>query len=133
LIVLFFGAADGAVVDQQSNRISIFNLLEELSAPGFPAMHTQMAIIAILDRTQDEPSEPQMSIRIVINQTELITTPIVPSFGEFTRARLVANLSGLAIPEPGMLRCELRLNDDVISTWNVPVREVAPAIPPQTA
>ena len=124
MIVVLFTVADGAVIDQQTNRLSIFNVLEEMSAPGFPAMHSQLSIIAVLQKGPNEKEDPKLNIRISLDRSELVDFPITLSFEGVERSRFVGSIAGLLLPSAGTLKFDLRHRSRSISSWRVPVREV---------
>jgi hypothetical protein len=56
----FFACAQGAVVDQRTNAISLFNLIEELQSPVFPFVIPNISLAMTFQREADEPDQPEM-------------------------------------------------------------------------
>jgi hypothetical protein len=121
---MFFCAADGTSIDRQSNRLSIFNVAEEVSAGGFPALHPQLTMVGLLARAADEPAEIELFIRVKSNTKKLLDVPLSLSFEQAMRTRFVLNLSGFVIPESGQLSFELRRANRIIGSWEIVVNQV---------
>lgn len=44
-------ACEVAVIDARTNNLSLINILQDLNAPSFPAIHPKINLAAVVDRT----------------------------------------------------------------------------------
>lgn len=131
----FFVVSESASLDVATNRLSIFHILEQISAPSFPAVHPISTMVAMVERTLDEPDEISVHARVAVNGNPLgPDVPITLAFQGHLRLRFIGNLQGIVVPEHGVLEIDLRYDDNVIGSWKVQVDLVAqPALSTQEA
>ena len=119
--------AEQCVIDGPTNRVSIFNLLEEVKSPTFPAALYLTTILTLWER---EPTEEDIDASVVIrlNDTELFRNPLRVSFQGLPRCRAIAVLGGLTLPSPGLLSIEVSGGPDLSQTWRVNVEQPPAAV-----
>jgi len=127
--LLFFACADTAIVDARNNRVSLVNLIEELNAPTFPAVHPYLNIFALLEREPNEKAKAIGKLKLSFGDQTLVSTNIDIDFQGQLRTRVVAMMQGVVFEKPGRLLIELRVGNRV-GRWVVPV---SAASPPQIA
>jgi hypothetical protein len=117
----FFVVSEGMSVDQFTNRLSVFNILEEVAIPNFPfLLHSVIAVSLWTMEDGDDDRDFQCMLRI--------TMPNVPQ-REFTsnfrtisrRHRVIQHIQGFPLNEPGMLRFEVLLNGKHAATHEVDI------------
>jgi hypothetical protein len=96
-------AAENISIDQSTRRMSIFNLLEELSAAGFPGMLPSVAVLVLLERVGIEPEKVPLRISATLNNDTLFDLPFDADFQGKLRTRGIINLQGIVLPAAGML------------------------------
>lgn len=116
--------AQGAVRDAQSNNISLFNIIQEIKAASFPIFFQRMFVVAFLEREADDPSSTQASLEIRIGANVLDDHSIDLNFGEKHKTRLVTEIVGLAIPQPGELKFTLKAGESEIGSWSISISQV---------
>jgi hypothetical protein len=143
--IVLFACAESAAVDQATQRLSIFHVLEEISSPVFPAAYPQFTMIVMASREQTEPSAFDLNLRITLSGQEqpLLDGGFQLEFQNRPRARTLAQIAGLPIPSPGVLHFSLSYEERELSAWDVLVTQVphptittqpaGPAGPPQPA
>jgi hypothetical protein len=65
--IVLFACAESAAVDQASQRLSIFHVLEEIFSPVFPAAYPQFTMIVMASREETEPSAFDLNLRITLS------------------------------------------------------------------
>lgn len=116
--------AEGIIRDAQTNTISVFNMLEDVSAPGFPLFIQKFNAFFLLERTNDEPQQINCIFRIENNGNSLMEMPVRSDFQNKLKNRLIININGLAIPNPGILRATLFHNERVLGNYEVAVNRI---------
>jgi hypothetical protein len=105
---ILFVCCESAVIDARTNSVSVFNIMEELNAVNFPIVVQRISAVLMLSRTEDEPQNLDLHIRITLSEQELYNGPVAVSFHEHLTTRVVADLIGLLIPAPGNLRIDVQ-------------------------
>jgi hypothetical protein len=122
--VLLFAVAESAAIDQGTNRLSLFNLLEEIISPAFTIVFPQLTIATISSREEVEPSLFTLSLRITLGDQQLVESSLSVDFQGRPRARTLGVMSGLMVPRPGNLRLALSEAENELSAWDVMVRHI---------
>lgn len=121
----FFVVAESLSVDQLTNRVSIFNILERIQAPTFPLVLPQLMAVSLWEEDElDKEKQYQVAIRITLGDTELEHIKQNLSFPR-RRLRTIAQIQNLAIPGPGRLEIELFLNGEHKAWHYVDVNEAS--------
>jgi len=107
----FFLVCESVSVDQRTNRISLFNVVENVNADTFPGLMTEVVAAALWRREDgDQTRDFQATLRL----TGIFDKPI-ESRSNFKlvdqRHRTFFLLQGVPVPRAGDLRFELLLND----------------------
>ncbi|MCH7700254.1 MAG: hypothetical protein IID37_01085 [Planctomycetes bacterium] len=108
----FFVVAESFSIDQLTNRVSIFNILETIQAPAFPLVLPQLMAVSLWeDDERDTERQYQVDIRITLGDTEL---EHIQQNLKFPRPRLrtIAQILNLKIPGSGRMKIELKLNGE---------------------
>jgi len=118
----YFVVVESVSIAQFSNRISLFNVIEELTPPAFPTVFPQMvAVSAWNSEAGDDQRDLQVMLRVTLsNGTQL------PDFTQNLRFpqrrhRVLSTLEGVPIPAAGQLRFEVFLNGERKASHTVDV------------
>jgi hypothetical protein len=118
--LLLLTCAETCVIDQTTQRLSLFNLLEEVQTPTFPAAIYSVAVFTLWEREAAEP-DPNAQLIVRLNNNQLLQAPLKVAFQEKLRTRTILTVHGLVMAEPGTLIVEVRAGDDIARTWRVPI------------
>jgi len=122
--VLLFTCAQSAVVDSRTNRLSLFNLLEELNATSFPCTISGLALTLVMLRTPEEPEEAFVTIQSTQEGRVLSGFSIALQFHRHLRTRVVADLNGLTAIGPGVIELSVLSPSQIImASWKVKVNQ----------
>ena len=128
-----FTCAESVVVDIETNRLSLFNLMEELGAASFPVVIFPIAFVAAFTRTPDEPDDPPLKLLIKIDDEVLFQVAPASPFRGHLRSRAIWRMASLVIPKPGVLRATLHTGELLLGKWEMTVQQVGePQLQAQT-
>lgn len=128
----FVICAQSLALDQRNNAMSLFHIIEELNIPAFPFALPYMAVVALFQRTLDEPNEPE-GIQLVLThgEQELVRQPLAASFQGRLRMRAIAEIAGMVVPGPGVINVTIEHGERQRSTWPIVVNNIArPVVQP---
>jgi hypothetical protein len=103
-------AAEGVVRDVQTNNISIYNILEGLTAEGFPFFVQRLTFFALWERAANDPEQMQGRFTVAIADKEIFTKSMTVNFQGQLKVRNIISVQGLLIPQPGQLSFSLKLD-----------------------
>lgn len=105
-------------IDATSNRVSLFNILEDHTPMGYPFMLQNLSIIALGLREAGDDEMVDRTLRIGVSGGPSFDSPVQFDFtGGTVAARCVAQIGGLALAQPGVLTVSLMRGDQVEAQW----------------
>ena len=119
-------AAKGVVRDAETGTISVYSILEQINAEGFPFFVQELALLAMWKREQDDPADIDLRVNVRNNNRVLSNEPFRVAFGEMPLNRSIVNVRGLVVHEPGEVHFEFLRDNQVIAHYSVDVRAPAP-------
>lgn len=123
---LFSICAESVVTDAINNRISIFNVIDEVNVQQFPALFTKLTALFALIREDGDPEEIDTVFVCTQAGTELGRSPISGNFDGRPRLRIVTVVQGIVIPGPGLFRAALLLGEQELGHWEFTITQVPP-------
>jgi hypothetical protein len=121
--------AEGVIRDRTTDLISAFNIQEGLMAEGFPLFIKSLTFFALLERSADDAETDVCRFTTTLNENVLNEQPINITFQGKLKTRVLVNLVGLFLPQPGNLTFTLTLSTGVITSYTVEVNAVSSATP----
>jgi len=102
-----------AIVDSRSNMMSLINIHgETINTAGFPIIFNSITFVVILVREENEPIGTYTGLLRVKNNTKvLIDSPVNFAFKNQSNSRVIIELNGLVISEPGIIQFDLHVNE----------------------
>lgn len=123
----YFLVAEGISVDRATNRLSVFNVFEELSSPKLPLSWPQLVAASCWEiLPEDTGKDFQATLRIRDPAGNIPEKPgdfAVNFAPEQKRHRVHHFLAGLTFDKPGDWRFEILLNGEHQATHVVTVHE----------
>ena len=126
----FFVVSESVSVDQITNRVSVFNILDRLVPQRFPALLPKCVAVCCLDLDEGEVGEDfQAMIRITTPEDEEVREfranfrPAGPS------ARVFHRFAGIPVRAQGTMRFEFLVNNDSKATHRITVEAADPGAP----
>ena len=124
--LVLIACAESAAIDMSTQRVSLFNLLEEIGAASFPVILPHVSLISIFPRRANESENPSLQLRVTLDgqKQALFEAPLEVQFQGKLRARNLTSLQGMPIPSTGLMKVEIRSKSRVLGTWNVQVGRI---------
>ena len=107
--------------DGESNTISAFNLLEDITADGFPLLVPRVAFFTLWEREEGDAPVHHARLSVSLDNQELLAQPLDIDFQGFRKNRTINRIGGLVLPGPGQLRFSLAIDGGTTATYTVPV------------
>ncbi len=123
----YFLISEGVSVDQRTNRLSIFNVFENVNANKLPARVPLVVTVVSLIKEEEEQGE---DLQLLLK----IHSPGVEEAFEFTlnfvmereRHRLLMNIDNIVIKDSGDITFEIYINGKLLATRLVKATLVPP-------
>ncbi len=107
--VQFALCAQSASVDRSSNRLSIFNVVDQFPASGLPIVIPTLTFVSVIDSDKDESANVKGVLEIIANKSLIFKMDVPINFVNGRLARVIVNFSGLPIREPGPVAFRLTI------------------------
>jgi hypothetical protein len=118
---------ESAVVDLINNRLSIFNVLDEVNVLQFPTVLAKVTLVFVIEREAEEEQQFETILTVSHSGNELVRSPMAANFGDKQRLRLIPVIQGFVLPGPGVFRAAMRHNDQEMGFWEFKVGQSAPS------
>ena len=121
-------AAEGVIRDAETNTISVFNILERITATGFPLFIQRLTFFALWERALEDPERTMGHFRAELGGRDLHTIDLPIDFQGRLLNRTTIRIAGLVVPQPGSLRFSIALEDGTTASYTVEVNAVVDAV-----
>jgi hypothetical protein len=108
---------EGIVRDVESDKISLFNLLEDSTAPGFPVLYSKIACMFVVAKETGDAETSEGVYVGKFDDTEFFRTPAQIDFKGRTRQRLILQLMGFVVPRPCLVSFALIVGESELGKW----------------
>ena len=119
------------VRERADGRLDILGVIDELVAPGFPAMQQRMTVLFVMAWTDREVGAQEFRADLVAADGRRILTieggTEVTGAGDVPRTRLILPLERVIFPDEGTYRFELVAGGDVHPACTIRVRAASNA------
>jgi len=89
----------------QENDVSVFGVMDDFVAQGFPAVMARVALLWGITRRPDETvTQFQGTIRARIDEDALFESSFTVDFGDQLSTRVMLNFHGFGFPRAGTVR-----------------------------
>jgi hypothetical protein len=122
-----FAVAESSSIDIATQRLSIFNIWEDITTANLPAFVPSMALVAILTREENEPRDVELQVIVTLNGNNILAQlQARVSFQSALKARAVINVQGMVFNEQGVCEIAIRHADaEPLGSWTMRVNLVA--------
>lgn len=112
----YFVVAQGVSIDQSTNQVSVFNILEDISSEDYPVVLDHCVALALWNAEDgDDGRDFQTVVRVTLPDGNTHDAP-----ANFTmrtpRHRSTLRIQGLPIPSPGEVRFDVELNGQHVAS-----------------
>lgn len=122
--------AENALLDVQTNQMTIVSMIEEFQVPSFPLVIPRMVFVSLLERDPEDPVDIQCRIEAQLDGEKLFEGDLPVKFQDKLRVRSVSNFRNAVIPREGEFVISFRNAEgdkSEICRWSAFVRS-----PPET-
>ena len=101
---ILFTVSEGASIDQATNAVSIYTIVENIEPVGLPVMMQKIVITLIVVREESDPESIDGTISVLNNETPIHDKwPARIEFNGRLSARLMITINGFLVQHPGEL------------------------------
>ena len=125
--VVYFICAESSSLDVQSGRVSIFHILDEVSATALPIFMASAATVVLFEREPDDPQVLEALLSVALNGNELAKLPINIDFQDKPRHRSLGTIQGMMIPNAGTVSFSVRYLEKELALFDFRVTYVGTA------
>lgn len=117
--------AQSASVDKFTNRLSIFNVIENIISPNFPLLIPDVVFVALVQRSPEDPRVCDGNLRVTLGDTKIGEQRIHLDFENAIFNRQIMNFRALPVSKTGDLCFELAIPGLPAFVLGVPVSQAA--------
>jgi hypothetical protein len=119
-----FVVSESVSVDQQTNRLSLFNVIEQVASTKFPSvLPAAVAVSMWMADAGDDVRDFQCTLRFTLPNGKQHEFASNFKF-RARRHRVIQRVEGFPLNEPGMLRFEVLLNGEYVASHEVDVSKI---------
>ncbi len=123
-----FACAESALLDANSNRVSLINIHDEIASPQFPFLIPLFSVLAITKKEAGDEDEGSCTIKISLGDQTILEAPVLVNYQGGDVHRSILGLHGLVITGPGALKVELLNNGASVGVWQISVKQLTPSV-----
>ena len=120
--------SEGVAVDIATKQMSIFNVIDQVSAPAFPVAMGSLCVVVFLERDAEEKAQYQGVLTLRNNGKELGAMAVPVNFKGTRMNRSIAKFQGVPIQELGFLEITFSLDGEVLGNTRIEVAAVTPGM-----
>jgi hypothetical protein len=113
--VQFALCAQTASIDRNTNRLSIFNVIDQFPAATLPVIIPALTFVSVIVSDKDESTNVKGTLQVITNKHFLGGFDIPISFIDGRLARVVVNFQGVPIQEAGPVTFRLTIPEAVVA------------------
>jgi hypothetical protein len=125
-IVRTFICAEGIVQDLATRRLSVFNIVEHLTAVSFPVLFPRLSLCAITKWDGEGEKKASGTLQVFNNDTKLLESPYSLDFMSSPHHRVMWEFQGFVMPSPGVLRFSMMDGELELARYEVTAELVKP-------
>lgn len=120
----YFVVAESATVDQLSNRVSVYNIYDELVVPKFPAAVGQFVSVCSWNAGEDDENQ-DFQVGVMLRMPDGDHGPFNSNFTMTgKRHRSILTLSSIPISKAGTIVFEILLNGEHKASHTIDVHSL---------
>jgi Family of unknown function (DUF6941) len=114
-------AAHGAVIDRATNNVSIFNIIEQITAPTFPIAIPISIVAQLVKQKSKDTEELRIVLKLDSRKQPIGEQKFTVGFQGQQRTRIIMQLQPLVIEVPGLLEISLFHKSAFLGSWEIDV------------
>lgn len=127
------------IQDKETGNLTAINILENGTVKSSPIFFPQIAILAISERSLEDPRTVNCSLQLSLNKEKLFDQQVTLDYFDKLNNRVVVRILGFVLPKPGILKATLKLGRKTIGSCEVKLELIKPEVivkqvtPPQSS
>lgn len=118
----YFIVADSLVLDQFTQRVSIFHIVDEIIAPAFPVVLPSLATVACLEGEPSDSARPHRAILRLAGSAAAEPYDLASEFALLgARHRLVHRVENVVLSAPGIMEFSLFISGELLAQRGITV------------
>lgn len=123
----YFLVARGAAFDKETNTASIWEVIEEIAALGFPHVFPQRTAVVCMEREAGDPDASRFEIEVTLAGKVIGHLQAELDFQGKPRYRIRANLAPVLFLTPGKLKFTAKADGAEVAKYEIDVNLVGEA------
>jgi len=118
--------AQGIIRDTETDSVSVFNILEAISAPKFPVVIDAIRVFSLTESEPVQAEDMELEWHVYLDDSELLSQKARIEFQGKKRHRMFIQIRGLEIPGPGELWITLNYGGELTVKTYIDVTQNSP-------
>ncbi len=119
-------AAAATIRDAETNLMSIFSLVEDMTFVGLPGVIANLSCVALWERDREDPDSVNGTFDLMLDRDPLAHADIRTDFAGTMRNRTVVNIGGIVISRSGTVHVRFTLQGGQIAEYYFQINAPAP-------
>ena len=120
----YFVVCESVSIDQTTNTMSVFHVLEQINSPHFPIVLPRLTAVAHWNACEGD-NDRDFQVGIIVTLPDGEPKEFSQNFRMIRpRHRTIANFIGLPVNGPGTMTIEMRLNGEHQAFHTIDVRTI---------
>lgn len=125
--VSFLACSEGAAIDQRTQNISLFNIIDRIQSVTFPFVIPRLFIAMTFMKEAEDSDQELITVRAALGDSDLLQASLRPMFSGRQKARFMSEMPSIIIPSPGDLVISVLQKDRELATWTIEIGKLEPA------
>ena len=126
---ILLACAESTLLDANTNRVSLINILDGIRSPQFPILIPVLSVLAITQKDDGEDDDVTCVIKISLGDKIIFENPTDVNYQGAKMHRIMAAIQGLIVPDSGVMTIELLFNDEKVGSCEICVESLIVAAP----
>lgn len=116
-----FAIANTAIVDRQTNHLSLIEVLDAIETPGLPVLIPKLTVVWIKKKEVNDPNSMLCNLEIRRNGEKSGEFPVAWDFNESMFHRSIAAITSFVIDQPGEIEFRITNAGKTLASCTLPV------------
>lgn len=110
-------SAERVVVDKDSNKVTVVDVVENLKASQFPLVFSRFCCLLYFSRVEKDPEIFKYDFLLKSNDKIVLDAKVDLDFQGSLTTRSIVNINGLAIPSPGIVKVVISSGGKILNCY----------------
>jgi hypothetical protein len=119
--------AEGVAIDQQSNNVTVYNILEEITPVALPTVFPRFFVLSVVEKDKNDGDVADAELKISLASKVILRQEIKFMFGGKQRVRSLIELGGMPLSGPGKLHIAISQGTKIVHSYDVIINPASSA------